>query len=292
MTSMFTDVRQDRRGAADRRGFTLIELLVVISIIALLIALLLPALQQAREAARNAGCMSQMTQMGLAIGMYGNDYDSYIPALIANYSSGSQIEGVNNFNAGTWDYLLLTYLNDDKKVFTCPSDTQFRYYAGPKAPPQSYAINEKATSPTYLQPPYTIANHAPPYNAPQDTLAGKYLVSSPAGKRQGFINQPSNLVILFCLNNAWANVSAASRPIVGLTNKYGYSYQSLNWPPNKGGVNAPPPYLFMDHLGDCSNYLMCDGHVSTFKNEDMYGYYQGVTGIKSDMNRWYNINPN
>ncbi|MEM8875048.1 MAG: DUF1559 domain-containing protein [Planctomycetota bacterium] len=62
-----------------RRAFTLIELLVVISIIALLIGLLLPALGSARSAARSMACLSNIRQMGLAVGVYNNDYNQYYP---------------------------------------------------------------------------------------------------------------------------------------------------------------------------------------------------------------------
>jgi len=45
----------------------------VISIIALLIAILLPALSAAREAGRNAGCLSNLRQIGLGVASYATD---------------------------------------------------------------------------------------------------------------------------------------------------------------------------------------------------------------------------
>lgn len=60
---------------AARGGFTLIELLVVIAIIAILAAILFPVFARAREAARTSMCGSNARQIGLAWGMYTQDYD-------------------------------------------------------------------------------------------------------------------------------------------------------------------------------------------------------------------------
>lgn len=65
----------DRNGS----GFTLIELLVVIAIIAVLAAILFPVFAQAREKARQAACSSNLRQIGLAFGMYAQDYDERLP---------------------------------------------------------------------------------------------------------------------------------------------------------------------------------------------------------------------
>lgn len=60
-------------------AFTLIELLVVISIIALLIALLLPALQAARTAGKVTKGTSQARQIEIALSMYSDTNNSYLP---------------------------------------------------------------------------------------------------------------------------------------------------------------------------------------------------------------------
>ena len=62
-----------------RRAFTLIELLVVISIIALLIAILLPALGAAKRSARIIQCGSNQRQIGIALGAYQTEHNSYFP---------------------------------------------------------------------------------------------------------------------------------------------------------------------------------------------------------------------
>jgi prepilin-type N-terminal cleavage/methylation domain-containing protein/prepilin-type processing-associated H-X9-DG protein len=61
------------------RAFTLIELLVVIAIIALLAGILFPVFAQAREKAWQTTCMSNLRQVGLAILLYREDYERYVP---------------------------------------------------------------------------------------------------------------------------------------------------------------------------------------------------------------------
>ena len=67
-----------------RKAFTLIELLVVISIIALLVGILLPALGAARKSAQNVVCLSNVRQLGVALGVHVADNGGKLPTFNPN----------------------------------------------------------------------------------------------------------------------------------------------------------------------------------------------------------------
>jgi prepilin-type N-terminal cleavage/methylation domain-containing protein len=107
-----------------QRAFTLIELLVVIAIIAILAAILFPVFAQARDNARQAACLSNCKQIGLAIGMYVQDYDE-------TFHFQRSWNETADIGPGAWGPSFVTYIRwpaahapylKNTDVYKCPSD--------------------------------------------------------------------------------------------------------------------------------------------------------------------------
>jgi prepilin-type N-terminal cleavage/methylation domain-containing protein/prepilin-type processing-associated H-X9-DG protein len=102
-----------------KKAFTLIELLVVIAIIAILAAILFPVFAQAKAAAKKSACLSNSKQMGLAVMMYGTDYDDYYPQAYyyPNDNGSGPINGVGGYVQ--WSGLMQPYIKNFD-IFRCP----------------------------------------------------------------------------------------------------------------------------------------------------------------------------
>lgn len=123
-------------GARRAAGFTLIELLVVIAIIAILAAILFPVFAQAKEAAKKTSCLSDLKQVGLAMALYGNDFDggypawsSYVYDLVHGGPYSNPVDypyGINT-TSNFWDYKLIPYVKSGTPPTT---DTRGGYSGG------------------------------------------------------------------------------------------------------------------------------------------------------------------
>ena len=95
-----------------RHGFTVLELLAVIALIGILAAILLPALARAREAGRRVACLSNLSQIGIALRIYADENNRELP-----------------WSGGNNDAYCLVSLHADASLspflFVCPSDSSF-----------------------------------------------------------------------------------------------------------------------------------------------------------------------
>jgi prepilin-type N-terminal cleavage/methylation domain-containing protein len=100
-----------------RRAFTLIELLVVIAIISTLAAMLLPALSGAKERGRTAACLSNLHQIGVALQIYTDENNNYLPVMYDATNS------MSTNNLPSVDKVLAPQLGS-LGVLRCPSDNK------------------------------------------------------------------------------------------------------------------------------------------------------------------------
>lgn len=109
-------------GKRNAPGFTLIELLVVVAIIAVLASLLMPALRNARESGKRAACANNLHQIGLAVLLYVDDYNGWLPTAspVSYFQFGGILGDIN-----IWPRPLNRYVGDVQAVWRCPSDTGF-----------------------------------------------------------------------------------------------------------------------------------------------------------------------
>ncbi len=148
---LFRDVKLTN-GAA----FTLVELLVSIGIIAILAALLLPALAKAKATAQRVNCMSNLRQIGVALGLYLDDSHKY-PTL---YTFSPSVQW--DLRSRWWDQKILAYAGGSIGVFLCAANVKVNKNVSTNwnplipgnlwMPNRSYGYNAEGTDPSE-QPP-------------------------------------------------------------------------------------------------------------------------------------------
>src|SRR5262245_4321841 len=120
---------QAKPTALRTRAFTLIELLVVVAIIAILAALLLPALSGSKERARRAACQSGMRQFSLAVHMYGDDNDQWVPSGESNKPDDDHLPVLSSATSNS----IVQYCSDER-IAHCPSYGDYFIKAQSNAP--------------------------------------------------------------------------------------------------------------------------------------------------------------
>lgn len=124
------------------RAFTLIELLVVMVIIAILAAIVFPVTILVRSRMDSAQCLSQLRQIGVAVGGYINDNDNTMPGPLSFKQSAVYTPG----QPGSLAALLENYLGTANSIAPDGSSRFSQLFVCPAAARRL----QDPTKPTYI----------------------------------------------------------------------------------------------------------------------------------------------
>ncbi|MEQ2007362.1 MAG: type II secretion system protein [Limisphaerales bacterium] len=230
-------------------GFTLIELLVVIAVIAILAGMLLPALAKAKEKAGATKCLNHHRQIGLAITLYSEDSDGFLP--------GPALRGIRHPGANPSALYLSNpahlgrYLgsgNTNNTVWSCPGNRQAMEYviAGSALSPArlSFVLNNRGAAATATVPALLFGD---PNSSPVQPTKRLALLSSAGTTAANGLDVSSPSAIWMISDIDGINYNAAN---TGSTTLY-------------LGNNVPPP-----HNGG-RNYNFFDGHAEHRKTNNL-----------------------
>lgn len=115
--------RRETRSAQSLRAFTLVELLAVIGIVGILGAIVYSVGNRAYISSQKAISMSGLRDVGMAMAMYTQDHDGYLPGPL--YGGQSARYGMDDRMLGyhLWSYLELPEPTKNRQAFpplTCP----------------------------------------------------------------------------------------------------------------------------------------------------------------------------
>jgi len=109
-----------------KNAFTLLELLVVIAIVSLLAALIFPVFARVKRDARRTQCISNLGQLGLAVQLYQEDANGFLPVGEVISWQNTMGDGSKTRVQSTRDMIkpLLRYVRDSEAL-TCPENDGF-----------------------------------------------------------------------------------------------------------------------------------------------------------------------
>jgi prepilin-type processing-associated H-X9-DG protein len=99
-------------------AFTLIELLVSGEVIGILASFLMPALSSVKRRADSTRCISNLHQLGIATGLYADEYEGHMPSARAFGQPGIKVAR----ELPVIQEVLSSHVSAVTNVFKCPAD--------------------------------------------------------------------------------------------------------------------------------------------------------------------------
>ena len=246
------------RGATGGAAFTLIELLMVIAIIAVLAALLLPALSKAKAQAQSTVCRNHLHQMGLALGMYVNDYHAY-PYYFFDSSEAKTMED--------WSYALRPYyrLEWTDKRYHCPG-----YEGMIAAGPGGITLYSGAE----------VTTPVGSYSYNEFGVSGRSFAN---GQGLGLgVNQHYYPLVVPVRDSQ----VAAPSDMLAITEAKGFRtltiFAGMDFTVCYQGTGSTMDFQKPPQHGSRFNVLFCDGHVVSMKLTDVFNPTNAATSWNSD----------
>jgi len=208
-----------------RAGFSLVELLVGMVIGALFVGMGLPAIQGAMTKAKQAGCASNMRQIGQGILLYAGENNGRLPNILC----GGEDEDAS------WIKQLQPYLGTNyARVRICPAD------------PKAGAKHQQNDATSYLLTERVNAD------AFYDGATGELVPGEVVFDRLLTIPKPSRAILMF-LGNTNKTTRHDDHIHVGVMHSWS-GVRGEIWPDAFGGGAR-------DGARGSANYLFADGHV-------------------------------
>lgn len=221
------------------RGFTFFEVLIASAILAVLVAVIVPTLGKAHDRGKEVQCLSNLRQIGVAVQLYGADFQVYVPFTTA----GSD-----------WSYLIKPYLDRSGQVV----------YSDPNERSPVVICPSRSVTPPNLQPSYSPHRQIMAVNG-QSTV-----------RRYGSIRRPCNVVLMAdSIQSAAVALPQGGWGCYALAFQMPYSWTLGGTPAT--AESAVPTWPDADGDGDNvryrhhgrANFLFVDGHVVSMKKGEL-----------------------